>query len=257
MIPKIFHYVWPSGGPFKPRFAAYRESFVRLHPDWQFMFWDCNDRDRYALSDLSRVLQNPVKSQNFEPLHWIVLSDIMRHEILYKYGGVYLDTDTEAIKNFDCFLDNESFAGTSHYPNTVGNGVIGTVPGNPLFKELAENVVMSLLKMGSTACQAKPEDTVGVNFAGRYLQRVEKIYPQEYFYPFRWDGIKKAKELIEAHGNTPQPAASAFPGSWSIHWWSGMDPDGWTKQRYKVGAYGDTPSAPAPQGKKPWTRRLP
>jgi mannosyltransferase OCH1-like enzyme len=229
MIPKIFHHTWPSGGIFKPRFAAYRESFMRLHPDWTFMFWTCEDRDKYALSDISRYLQSPEVG-----LHWIVLSDIMRHEILYKYGGVYLDTDTEAAKNFDCFLDNESFAGTSHAPNTIGNGVIGTVPGNPLFKEIAESVTRALIKHGSDACQKKPEDTVGVNFAGMFLQKIKKIYPQEYFYPFRWDGIEKNKvddklspsqRLEELH--------KKFPESYSIHWWSGMDADGWTKQRLK------------------------
>jgi len=30
--------------------------------------------------------------------------------ILYNYGGIYMDTDVEIIKNIDVFLDNNAFS---------------------------------------------------------------------------------------------------------------------------------------------------
>ena len=33
-------------------------------------------------------------------------SDIFRYEILYRFGGVYVDTDFECIKPFECFAQN-------------------------------------------------------------------------------------------------------------------------------------------------------
>jgi len=228
MIPKIFHHTWPSGGALKPRFETYRQAFIKMHPDYEFKVWTCENREEYAISEISKYIQSPLCK-----LHWIVISDIMRYEILYKYGGIYLDTDTEPLKNHDCFLDCDSFAGVSYSPNTIGNGTVGTVPGNPLFKKIAVDFIEMFLDLGRNACQEHPDSTIGVNFAGEYLKGLEKLYPRNYFYPFRWDEIKK--NLLEDY-LTPEQRIEAgikkFPESYSIHWWSGMDKDGWTTQRY-------------------------
>jgi len=211
MIPKIFHHTWPSGGPFKEKFRRYRESFMKHNPDYTFMFWTCEQRDQYAISDISRYLQSPECG-----LSYIVLSDILRFEILYKYGGIYVDTDVECLKNFDCFLENESFAAYSYAPNNIGNAVIGTVPDNPLCKDIVTVVINNLLRLGTEACMKKPHDTVGVNVAGRKLDGIRKIYPKEVFYPFSWADVEKNRN-------------GSFPNSCAVHWWSGMDADGWTK----------------------------
>jgi mannosyltransferase OCH1-like enzyme len=213
MIPKIFHHTWPSGGELKPKFIKYIESFKKFHPEYKFMFWTMDDLDKFALSDLSKTIQSPKFG-----LPWIALSDIMRYEILYKFGGIYLDTDVECLKNFDCFLENESFAAYSS--NGVGNAVIGSVPQNPLFKTIATLVVQAAIKFGAEAIKKAPDKTIGVNLAGKLLNGVQKKYPQEYFYPFNWNDIKRN-------------IGKQFPNSYAVHWWSGMDPDGWVKLKLK------------------------
>ena len=40
MIPKIFHHVWIGPNPMPKEEIEFRESFRKLHPDWDFMLWN-------------------------------------------------------------------------------------------------------------------------------------------------------------------------------------------------------------------------
>ena len=56
-------------------------------------------------------------------------SDIYRNEILYEYGGVYIDTDFRMISLFDELLDLDFFCGLCYddWPS-MANGAMGSVP---------------------------------------------------------------------------------------------------------------------------------
>src|SRR5205823_736037 len=68
-------------------------------------------------------------------------SDVMRLEILYRYGGVYVDCDSEPLRPLDDLLEDiECFAAWS--PNRgdagqrpVANGTIGCEPRHPFIAE--------------------------------------------------------------------------------------------------------------------------
>jgi len=212
MIPKLFHHCWPSGGPFPERFVNFRMSFMRHNPDWSFHFWTCAERAEYAMSATSEALQGPESK-----LHYVFRADLMRLEILYLYGGVYLDSDMECMKNFGPLLDNESFAGLS-YNDKIGTAVIGTVPGNLIFKMAAEAVVDSILKHETAGTLRCPPKVSGPDFLMPKLVGIAKKYPVETFYPFHWNDLDKNR------GKT-------FPGSYAVHWWNGMEPDGWTRSQ--------------------------
>ncbi len=50
------------------------------------------------------------------------ISDVLRFVTLYKFGGIYLDTDVVVMKSFDDFSSN--FAGDDRY-DVVGCSVLG------------------------------------------------------------------------------------------------------------------------------------
>ena len=58
-------------------------------------------------------------------------SDYLRVCYLEKYGGIYLDADTEVLKPFDDVLDNEMFV-CEEDNGFVANGIIGAVPNHPM-----------------------------------------------------------------------------------------------------------------------------
>ena len=68
------------------------------------------------------------------------MSDILRYEILYQYGGLYVDIDFECLKNFDPLLKGLNFfAGLS---NTgvfeINNALIAACPGHSILAEAVE-----------------------------------------------------------------------------------------------------------------------
>ena len=51
------------------------------------------------------------------------------------YGGIYMDTDVEVLKNLDIFLNNKAFSGFER-ENAIPTGIMACEKNFPLFKEL-------------------------------------------------------------------------------------------------------------------------
>ena len=55
-------------------------------------------------------------------------SDIIRLEVLFRFGGVYVDTDVECLRPIDPLLrEGADFFAAYMRPGTVNNAVIGSV----------------------------------------------------------------------------------------------------------------------------------
>ena len=98
VIPKIVHQIWL--GPKKPP-AVFRESqksIQELHPDWGYKLWTDADIPRLQLHNQ----QYYDRMQNFGGK-----ADIVRYELLYRFGGLYLDIDFVCKKPLDwlCHYD--------------------------------------------------------------------------------------------------------------------------------------------------------
>ena len=127
MIPRVFHPIWLGEGPFP--YAVERESWHRFHPDWEHRLWTERDLPGdLELVEAANLLRQPAER-----------ADILRLELLHRYGGVYLDADFECLKPVDPLLDGVScFLGLLD-SGRVSNAVIGAVPGHPLLaKAMAE-----------------------------------------------------------------------------------------------------------------------
>lgn len=71
-------------------------------------------------------------------------ADVMRYEILYEHGGIYIDADTYCVKPLeDWLLDCESFASWEQElvrNNLIANTVMGSVPGSEAMKLCIDEV---------------------------------------------------------------------------------------------------------------------
>jgi len=103
-IPRIFHQTWFGGmdklGPVK---RALIEGCKRVHENLTYMLW--TDENISSVHGNGSLVNQEWfdKSQGSKNL----LSDISRFEILYAYGGVYADADTECLLPFKSFEDGE------------------------------------------------------------------------------------------------------------------------------------------------------
>ena len=102
MIPKIIHYCWVGNAP-KPESVLYCiESWKKFCPDYVIREWNETNYD---------FTQNVYMKQAYEAKKWGFVPDYARLDIVYKYGGIYLDTDVEVVKNLDLLLNHKAFMG--------------------------------------------------------------------------------------------------------------------------------------------------
>lgn len=90
MIPKIFHRIWLGNSEIPQAYEGFWKNWKRLHPEWEFKDW--RDSDITVLSlykKIKGVESNAAKS------------DIARYEIVYLYGGIYLDCDMDCYQPID------------------------------------------------------------------------------------------------------------------------------------------------------------
>lgn len=101
-IPKIIHYCW-IGKSEKPESVEYCiESWKKYCPDYKIIEWNENNYD---------FIKNEYMKEAYDSKKWGFVPDYARLDIIYNYGGIYLDTDVEIIKSFDALLNQEAFIG--------------------------------------------------------------------------------------------------------------------------------------------------
>jgi len=120
-----------------------------LHPDWEVLVWPCSQlqvvwrRSRFGwVKECQPTAGWKNQSQIDACFSWAAKADIIRYEILYRYGGIFVDADSECVRALDerfllpevwCCYENEAYAG-----KRLANGYLGSVPGSSLMKDLVE-----------------------------------------------------------------------------------------------------------------------
>lgn len=136
MIPKIIHQIWL--GSSKPPSEA-MDSWKIKHPDWEYILWDENE----IKNQFPNGLYNEEDYERLEHNSYAGQADILRYEILYYFGGIYIDADATCLNSLDdFFLRNDSFGcfeSEKYRPNLISNGFLGATKRNKLMKFLVEN----------------------------------------------------------------------------------------------------------------------
>lgn len=191
-IPKIIHYCWFGGNPLPPMAKKCIESWKKYLPDYEIKQWDESNFDVNSI---------PYTQEAYREKKFAFVSDYARFWILYKYGGIYFDTDVEAIRNLDDIITAGPFMGCQNKYNPNGTALslavapglgLATYAGHPIYKEL--------LELYSKIHFYKPDGSLNLKTIVHYttellilhglintpdIQTVEdiKIYPWDYFCP--------------------------------------------------------------------------
>lgn len=135
MIPRTLHRVWLDD-PVPETFEGYWKRWGVLHPQWQLQDWRSSaELPPLRNQDLFR------RANTILPRDWKRFqSDVLRLELLYRYGGVYVDADSEPLRPFDGLLDGrECVVGLSPQTDREGkhpitNAVMAARPGHPFIE---------------------------------------------------------------------------------------------------------------------------
>ena len=125
-IPKIIHTFWFSGEKIPDEYQKCIDSWSKYCPDYEIKIWTQNNYD----CSKNTFLQQAIKSKK-----WAFAADFARFDVLYEYGGIYMDSDVELFKSLNDFLHFESFFPFTH-SCLIDPVVFGTIQHNPLLKQL-------------------------------------------------------------------------------------------------------------------------
>lgn len=129
MIPKIIHYCWFGGKPLPDDVKKYIATWEKYCPDYAIKQWNENNFD---------VTENQYCQEAYKAKKWAFVSDYARLKVLYKYGGIYMDTDVEVVKNLDPLLQYRAFSGFES-DRAIPTGTMGSVKGNEWIKVLLQD----------------------------------------------------------------------------------------------------------------------
>lgn len=183
MIPKILHYCWFGGNSIPEKGLVCIESWKKFCPDYEIKRWD----------ESNYFTENLYAKEALKFKQWAFYSDYARLDIIYKYGGIYLDVDVELVKSLDYLLNNVCYLGmeTSGYINT-GLG-FGAIKGDiNIGKMLAQYDDIhfaldddSFDKLPCPTRNTAPFLTYGYHMKCSSVQHLNHatIYPPEFFCP--------------------------------------------------------------------------
>jgi len=146
MIPKKLHLIWigdkcwthPSPlGPIRYediRPDHYIQTWKDKHPSWEIKIWNNNDLQfkNWRLKDQMFTLYLESK--------YACVADLMRYEILYENGGVYVDVDSICHQPLDDLLEHKAFA-VQESGGIIANAFLGAEKEYSLFNWMIERLL--------------------------------------------------------------------------------------------------------------------
>lgn len=191
MIPKVIHYCWFGRKPLSEDALKCIASWRKYLPDYEIKEWN---EDNFNVNII------PYTRQVYNVKKYAFLSDYARFWILYKYGGIYFDTDVELISPIDDIIAKGPFMSKEvdscdFIAVNPGQG-IAAVPNMLFYKRVLEVYAnLEYIKPDGTFNSYSMIPIVTEMFlegglkVGVEIQNVEgiNIYPVDYFNP--WDDI--------------------------------------------------------------------
>jgi hypothetical protein len=190
-IPRIIHYCWFGYGPKPDIVKRCMKSWENNLSDYQMMEWNENNFDLHC---------NVYVSEAYRTGKFAFVSDYVRVCALYKYGGIYLDTDVEVFKSFDDLLHHDSFWGFEQ-ENYIATSTIGSAPGNQLIKMfldsyygkdfINEDGTYNELTNVAVITDLLKEKKLQINGEYQQIEGLGSFYPQTYFSPYDYINCRK------------------------------------------------------------------
>lgn len=203
-IPKIIHQLWI--GP-KPSPKTLMDTWRDKNPDFEYILWN---EDEFLKRDIHFKCQEQI--DDIEEING--KADIIRWELLYKYGGIFIDADSICIEPIDDeLLNKKCFAGWEQEEvrnGLIATGTMGFPPKHPLIKNAIKwilNNEVSQQKANMMAWQS-----VGPGLLTRMYNTGEykdiHIFPSFTFLPIHLTGLEYKGHgkiyAFQAWGSTKQ-----------------------------------------------------
>lgn len=189
-IPKVIHRIWLGEEEMPSEYVRFGESWREHHPGWEMRLWTDAELPPLSYPDALERCRNYGEA-----------SDVVRYEILYRFGGVYVDTDVECLRPIEPLVAEASAFAAYARPNVIGSAVLGAVPGHPAIGRVLEAVCTG----AGSGAQVEATGPVALT---RILQHAEDVelfgsdtfYPLDYWeIPFRGEDVTDVGDAFAIH----------------------------------------------------------
>lgn len=196
-IPRVFHQVWINDRqPDLPeQFQKYRDGWLEKHPGWEYRLWS-----------LKNLPFRSCRAEAFarDRVPYAQMADVLRYELLYEFGGVYIDTDFECLRPIDDILEGVCNFACSDNGMALTNAILGAERSSALMRRCIRELPEHLGR-------DSPNQETGPRFFTAVVLRHGfnndfTLFPTKWFYPYRW--------------NEPHRANETFPESYAVHRWA-------------------------------------
>jgi mannosyltransferase OCH1-like enzyme len=133
-IPKIMHFIWIGKNEIPNIYIVYIKTWIINHKDWIFFFW--TDKN------IPKLINQKYYDEASE---YAMKADILRYELLYFFGGVYVDCDFISFKNIDNLISKYDAFSAYESDKYIAIGLMGFKPFNPLLSVVIKNIPYSFL----------------------------------------------------------------------------------------------------------------
>jgi hypothetical protein len=127
MIPKILHFIWVGGS--ENSFLDNMKTYKKHNPDWELKLW--TDHNLPKLMNQKIYDSIPVPATK---------ADLLRIELLYRYGGVYVDIDSICKRPIDFIEGRDIFFSTHNFHPKIEISCIGSIKEHTILGRVLEKL---------------------------------------------------------------------------------------------------------------------
>lgn len=224
MISRIIHQIW-LGSDLPAHLRRLVESWRTYNPSWEYILWDEDKLSKIKLQHRKLVDRTDCYG---------IQSDIIRCELLYQFGGVYVDTDFECLRPIDdliaCPDDCRECALLGNFGSRrLENSFLASSPQHPFFKLMLDRLPKSFehYRAGERGSAVAVQAT-GPHFLTKAYRayanptKASMLVASKYIFPF---GFKRLLFMTEINLH------EKYPDAYAAHHWA----HSWIQPKCKCG----------------------
>lgn len=218
-IPPIIHLIW-LGSEASPKVLSAFDSWQKYHPNWDIKIWTDKELTNFDWS-------SPKMKNAFEQaITWAEKTDVLRLEVLYKFGGIYSDADVVCVNSFqDLIVQNIGFFSCfelnyigKHYgePFFVGSAIMGAAKNSHVLKYCLDHLqtaeeapTVGIIKRTGPGLISRACQNALLNNKENIL-----ILPCSYLYPLPWKKREVTSDSVTTYLSPETLAIHLWDGSW-------------------------------------------
>lgn len=141
LIPRVLHQIWLGPSVLPEREAAWCDRWRAMHPEWDVRLWQASAQSPGALESAGRLFRTGFSATLTKVARPEARSEILRLELLLRYGGVYADCDCEPLRPINTLITGRSAFASTYWNASDGCcAFFGARAGHPWIRACVDAI---------------------------------------------------------------------------------------------------------------------